>query len=178
VGSYADIGIRAGHAEDVSAVLPMVVEVANLHAQFDRNRFAFRDDIAEVYRGWLRRRATDDRSLFLVAVAGSGPRERADHRGGSEERVVGFVIGEIVAEIPVYRTCEFGWVHDLWVQPSVRGRGIGRALMSEALRRFERLGVKQVRGETAAGNEAARRMLGSIGFSASTVEMTRVLSHE
>ena len=40
-----------------------------------------------------------------------------------------------------------------------------------AVERFREMGVPQVRGDTAACNEAARKLLLSCGFRVSTVEM-------
>src|SRR3954452_14093628 len=98
--------IRPATADDVPAVLPMVAALAKLHESWDPAKFGYREHPEEMYRGWLRSRADDPRSVFLVA-------ER-------EGRVVGFLIGTVEGEIPIYRVKEFGFIHDIWVEPAYR----------------------------------------------------------
>jgi ribosomal-protein-alanine N-acetyltransferase len=50
------------------------------------------------------------------------------------------------------------------VHPSRRGEGIGRALLSECLRRAARAGSSLIFLEVRAGNEAAQRLYRSMGF--------------
>lgn len=118
-------------------------------------------DVVERYRRWLPERAGDPRSVFLVGeVAGAGGPE-----------IGGFVVGTVEANIPIYRVSEFGFIHDLWVEPRFRGRGLATALGAGALRAFGVMGVTQVRLETAACNADARRVFERLGFRVGTLDM-------
>jgi ribosomal-protein-alanine N-acetyltransferase len=50
------------------------------------------------------------------------------------------------------------------VHPARRGEGIGRALLSECIRRAARAGASLIFLEVRAGNEAAQRLYRSMGF--------------
>ena len=149
--------IRPATADDVPAVLPMVAAIAALHQSWDPAKFPYKPDPQEMYRGWLTGRTRDDRSVFLVV-------ER-------EGRPVGFLVGTVEQEIPIYRVNEYGFIHDIWVDPAYRNEGLGRQLVVLAIERFRQIGVPQVRADTAAPNEAARGLLASCGMRPSTTEM-------
>ena len=108
--------IRPAKAEDVPAVLPMVEKLCKLHESWDPAKFSFLPNIPQMYDHWLRERAGHRRSVFLVAET------------ARPERIVGFVIGTVEREIPIYRLKEYGFLHDLWVEPEYRNEGIARLL--------------------------------------------------
>jgi RimJ/RimL family protein N-acetyltransferase len=149
--------IRPATEADVPSVLPLVARICALHASWDADRFRTRDHPEQMYDRWLRQRAGDPRSVFLVA----------EHDG----RIVGYLVGTIEAEIPIYWTPECGWIHDLWVDETYRHEGVGRQMAMLTVERFSQLGVKQIRLQTAAVNEGARRLFESCGFRVSTIEM-------
>lgn len=155
--------IRPATPDDVPAVLPMVAQTCALHESWDPAKYGFRPNPAEMYRNWLTARATDARSVFLVA-------ERSAV-GDESARLVGFVIGTVEKEIPVYRLKEFGFIHDLWVEPNYRHEGLGRQLVMTAVEKFRDIGVEQIRLDTAAVNESARTLFAACGFRISTIEM-------
>ena len=153
--------IRPATAADVPAVLPMVRKLCDLHRGWDPDKYDFLGGIEEMYRGWLTSRAKDPRSVFLVADReGRGP--------------VGFLIGTVEREIPIYRLKEYGFVHDLWVEEDYRNEGLGRQLVMAAVAAFRELVVEQVRLDTAAANEVARKLFEACGFRTSVIEMLRV----
>jgi len=154
--------IRPASAADVPGVLPMVAAIAALHESWDAAKFGYKNHPEEMYRGWLTSRAGDPRSVFLVA-----------DRDGS---LVGFLIATVETEIPIYRLAEYGFIHDIWVDPAYRNEGIARQLVMLAIEKFREMGMKQVRGDTAAVNEAARGLLKSCGMRPSTIEMLIELS--
>ncbi len=156
--------IRPASAADVPAVLPMVAAIAALHENWDSAKFGYKPHPEQMYRGWLTARADDPRSVFLVA----------DRDG----LLAGFLIGTVEKEIPIYRLTEFGFIHDIWVEPAYRNEGIARQLVTLAIEKFREMGVAQVRGDTAAANEPARNLLKSCGMRPSTVEMLVEVSHE
>jgi len=151
--------IRPATAQDVPAVLPMVERLCKLHESWDPAKYSFLPNIPQMYDQWLRERASHRRSVFLVAEA-SSPR-----------KIVGFVIGTVEREIPIYRLKEFGFLHDLWVQEEYRNEGVARQLVMLAIEKFKEIGVEQVRLDTAAENEPARRLFAACGFRPSVTEM-------
>lgn len=149
--------IRPATPDDVPAVLPLVAKICALHQTWDEARFRTVERPEKMYEGWLRQRAVDPRSVFLVA-----------ERNG---KLVGYVVGTIEKEIPIYWTPEAGWVHDLWVDDAYRNEGLGRQMTMLLVERFKELGVRQIRLQTAAINEPARKLFASCGFRVSTIEM-------
>ena len=150
--------IRPATADDVPHVLPMVQRLADLHQSWDARRYPYLPEIGRRYDRWLRTRAADPRSVFLVAEAESG-------------KLAGFCVGTVEREIPVYRTEELGFLHDLWVEEDYRHEGVGRQMTMLLVERFKEMGIRQIRLETAAANEPARALFRSCGFRVSTMEM-------
>ncbi len=149
--------IRSAKPADVPGVLPMVAKVAALHEQWDPAKFGYKPHPEQMYRGWLTARANDPRGVFLVA--------------DRDSKLVGFLVATIESEIPIYRLSEFGFIHDIWIEPEYRNEGIARQLVMLAIEKFRELGVRQVRGDTAAANDPARNLLKSCGMRPSTTEM-------
>ena len=137
----------------------MVAAICAMHEQWDMPRYGTLADVVDRYARWLPQRAADPRSVFLVAD---------DPAAGTPR---GFLIATVIDNIPIYRLREYGFIHDVWVQPDQRSRGVGRALVHEAVRRFTAMGITQIRLETAAPNEAARRLFAACGFRGSVWEM-------
>ena len=150
--------VRPAKTSDVAAVLPMVAKVCALHESWDPAKYGFLPNPAARYDGWLKRGATDPRTVFLVA-------ER------EADKLVGFLVGTVEPEIGIYRLKEFGFIHDLWVEPEYRHEGIARQMVTLAMERFTEIGVKQIRLDTAMKNEPARKLFESCGFRPSVVEM-------
>ena len=150
--------IRPATAEDVPLVLPMVQRLADLHQAWDARRYPYLPNIGQRYDRWLRTRASDPRSVFLVAEASPG-------------NLAGFCVAMAQAEIPIYHTQEIGFLHDLWVEEDYRHEGVGRQMTMLLVERFREMGIRQVRLETAAANELARALFRSCGFRASAIEM-------
>jgi ribosomal protein S18 acetylase RimI-like enzyme len=149
--------IRHATEEDIETVVPMVDKIAALHEVWEPDKYARVDEFGEMYRSWLLERTRDKQSVILVA-------ER-------EGTIVGFLAATIEREIPIYKVGHYGFIHDLWIEPAYRNEGVGRQLVMLAVEQFVELGVKQVRLETAAPNEAARALFEKCGFRVTTVDM-------
>ncbi len=149
--------IRPATPDDVPNVLPMVRAICQLHQSWDAARFTTIDQPEKMYEGWLRGRATDPRSVFLVV----------EHIG----QLVGYVVCTIEKDIPIYATTEFGWVHDLWIDPTYRNEGLGTQLTMLVIERFTEMGIKQIRLQTAQANEVGRKLFAACGFRVSTIDM-------
>ena len=81
------------------------------------------------------------------------------------------IVGTIEKPIPIYRIEHLGFIHDLWVDEQYRNEGLGRQMTMLAIEKFREMGVTQVRLETAAANDVARKLFESCGFRTATVEM-------
>ena len=155
--------IRPATPADVPSVAPMVDKLAALHERWDPARYDYKPHPGEMYKRWLTSRANDSESVFLVA----------DHERllSDVPYLLGFVVGTIERPIPIYRIEKFGFIHDLWVEPDYRNEGIGRQMAMLAVERFGELGVTQIRLETAAANEPARKLFAACGFRIASTEM-------
>lgn len=156
--------IRPATPEDVPFVTPMVRKLCELHRSWDPAKYDFRVDVESMYDSWLRAKSRDPRAVFLVA-------DRGDRGGGAGKGPVAFLIGTVEREIPIYRLAEFGFIHDLWVEPEYRNEGVARQLVMLAIEKFSGMGMTQVRLDTAAANEVARKLFASCGFRPGAVEM-------
>jgi ribosomal protein S18 acetylase RimI-like enzyme len=162
--------IRPATRRDVPLVLPMVNSIGRMHESLDPAKYGFCGEPARLYERWLSGRADDPRSVFLVACAGGGGGGGGEV-GVGDAKVIGFLVGTIEQEIPIYRVREYGFLHDVWIDPPYRNEGVGRQMVSLAVERFAAMGVSQVRCDTAHANDMARRLFEACGFRPSTVEM-------
>ncbi|KJH70366.1 GNAT family N-acetyltransferase [Aliterella atlantica] len=152
--------IRSATPADVPAILPMVASICALHQAWNEAKYGFLPAPQQRYEKWLISQANNRQSVFLVAEDESKPKQLA-----------GFLIATVEKEIPIYRLKEFGFIHDLWVEPEYRHQGVARRMVKLSCDRFQKLGVKQIRLDTANANEAARKLFASCGFRISTMEM-------
>jgi ribosomal protein S18 acetylase RimI-like enzyme len=150
--------IRPATPDDVPGVVPMVDRLAAFLAERDHAKYAALDNVGDMYRGWLRARAVDPRSVFLVAERQPG-------------QLVGFLIGTVEREIPIYRLEEYGFIHDVWVESDYRNEGLARQLVTVAVERFTGIGMRQVRLDVLVGNDPARGLFKKVGFRESIIEM-------
>ncbi|MBN3874788.1 MAG: GNAT family N-acetyltransferase [Nostoc sp. JL33] len=155
--------IRSATTTDVPAVLPMVAKICALHESWDSAKYGFLTHPEQRYEQWLTRLANSERSIFLVSE--------------NEGQLVAFLVATVEREIPIYRLQEFAFIHDIWVEPEYRQKGIARQMVMLSVERFHQMGVKQIRLDTAAANEASRRLFASCGFRFSIIEMLIELSH-
>ncbi|WP_256973403.1 GNAT family N-acetyltransferase [Nostoc sp. T09] len=154
--------IRTATPADVPQVLPMVAKICALHDSWDSAKYGFLPYPEQRYEKWLGRLANNERSVFLVTE--------------DEDDLVAFLVATVEREIPIYRLQEFAFIHDIWVEPEYRQQGVARQMVMLAIERFDDIGIKQIRLDTAAINEAARRLFASCGFRISTVEMLMELN--
>ena len=149
--------IRRATPADVPAVLPMVAKICALHEAWDADKYGFIPEPEKRYEKWLTRLANQERSVFIVAE--------------NQGQLVAFIVATVEQEIPIYRTKEFAFIHDLWVEPEYRQQGIAKQIVEQTIKRLRQIGVEQIRLDTAAANEAARKLFTSCGFRLSTMEL-------
>jgi ribosomal protein S18 acetylase RimI-like enzyme len=150
------VSIRAGTADDIAAVLPLVAKTIAFHEQLDPARWAAVPKAHERYQYFFERVLSNNGVFLVVEEAGA---------------IIGFLLGAISEEYAMYRAGRYGMLHDLWIEPDHRRKGHARALLMAALDQFRREGLKQVRLDSAAGNHVAQKLFRSCGFRPSVIEM-------
>lgn len=89
----------------------------------------------------------------------------------AEGRVVG--IANCVLHLSTWSTKPFCYLNDLYVDPNVRGRSIGKALIDEIIARAERNGWARVYWMTAETNTRARRLYDRYGPASGFISYVR-----
>ncbi|WNG32432.1 GNAT family N-acetyltransferase [Archangium violaceum] len=156
------VAIRPARPEDAPALGRMGAALVRLHHSYDRKRFMTpEEDLESGYRWWLTRELKRQGAVVLVA-----------ERDGA---VVGYVYATVEGRDWNALRDEHAELHDLWVDESARGTGVGALLAEELLRRLRAQGVPRVMLMTASKNEAAQRLFARLGWRVTMVEMTREL---
>jgi len=151
------IAIRAGAAGDVAGLTRMIEQSCAMHRQWDRAKFGFIGEAVPMYRRWLMQHADDASSVFVIAAA--------------NERLIAFAIGTTERAAPIFEPATYGFIRDFWVDADWRRYGVGREVLRALIDGFHAIDIGQIRLETAAVNDPARRFFSACGFRPSAVEM-------
>jgi ribosomal protein S18 acetylase RimI-like enzyme len=155
----SDVVIRPMKKSDLPKVGPLAAQLVHLHHHWDAKRFFVPDDPSGGYQWWFGSQLTKKTVVLLVAVA-SG--EIAGYLyGAKQDRDWNMLLD----------AC--GAIHDIFVAPEHRRKGIAKALMSAGLKYFDARGIKQVVLSTSTHNAEGRALFESLGFRATMIEMTR-----
>lgn len=153
------VTIEAGTLDAADAVADLWVELAEgqrahgSHLAGQANRAQARDTIAQraVTGGLLVARADDELVGFVTFSKEQGSYEQSVDRG---------------------------LIHDLFVRPDYRDRGIGSRLVEGAERRLAQENVDAVSLEVLAANEAARRFYARHGYEPHRLELEKSLGND
>lgn len=154
-----DLTIRAATRADEPALGRYGGALMRLHHEFDPHRFVRSDDPESGYGRFLVSQLAEPDSVVLVA-----------ERAGA---VVGYAFAALEPMSWKDLRAACGYLHDVFVDPAVRGAGAGGRLVREAITRLEAKGAPRVVLMSAARNESAQRLFARLGFRRTMVEMTR-----
>lgn len=118
-------------------------------------------DLEAGYRDWLLKEAASPKAVVLVAEL--------------DGQVIGYAYGRLEARDWNLLLDVHGALHDLWVDPKVRGQGAGALLADAMAQRLRERGAPRVVLMSAAKNEPAQRLFARLGWRPTMVEMTREL---
>ena len=142
------IAIRAARARDVPALSLLWAELMELHAGRDP-RFALALDAPAQWRTQVSDVLGREDAFVLMAEADGQP--------------VGFCVGWIAKNPPIYRVADVGFISEIAVTGAEQRRGVGRALMDGAGEWFRRRGLAEVQLSTAVWNESAHAFWKAMG---------------
>ena len=151
--------IRPAEARDTEALGKLGAALMRTHYEFDRTRFLEPHQGSEQgYGHFLRSQMNDEDCAVFVA----------DRDG----QVVGYVYAAVEPLSWKDLRDECGFIHDLLVDPTERGAGIGRELLDHAIAWLRDRGMPRVVLSTAAQNAGAQRLFAHRGFRPTMIEMT------
>jgi len=111
---------------------------------------------------------------FVGKLVAEEPRQVLVAEEGGE--LVGYLIFQKQAKMALRTIRQWGYISDLYVDPSFRSRGIGKALLKRCLAELESLGVSHVRLNVWSENHRAMRLYKESGFREYLVLMEAALS--
>ena len=144
-----EIQIRRARQEDLETLLDLWLEMMSYHGRLDP-RFAPEDNARDAFRDTMREWIGATARRVLVAVA--------------DGQVVGYTIGSIVENPPIFKLRHYGHVSDMCVAPEWRGQGMGRRLFGGLRKWFRSRGLAVVQLNVAALNPAAQAFWREMGF--------------
>jgi ribosomal protein S18 acetylase RimI-like enzyme len=143
-----NVSIRAARPADLQQLSQIWLELMRFHEETD-DRFALAEDGDARWRQLAQEILYRDDGFLLVAELTG--------------RTVGFVLGWVARNPPIYRTSDVGFVSEIAVTAWARRKGIGRALVEAARDWFGRHGLEEFQLSTAVWNDTARRFWEAIG---------------
>jgi ribosomal protein S18 acetylase RimI-like enzyme len=145
----AQVTVRRARPEDVPGLLVLWQEMMGFHARLDP-RFVPATDGATHFGTALKEWMADARWQVLVAEA--------------EGKLVGYTIGMLHDDAPVFALRSYGFVSDICVAPEWRRTGVGRKLFSELRAWFHRHGQTSVQLNVSAVNPTSQGFWRAMGF--------------
>ncbi len=145
--------IRAAAPSDRPQLRRAVIELQDHESRLHPSRLPG-DQVADAYLAWMEKRAAEHGAVLIAEIDGA---------------FAGFVAGWIEEESHIEETQDsnrFGYVSDIRVLPTFRGRRIASQLLDAVERRLRREGVTRVRLFTLAANRAARASYERSGYAA------------
>lgn len=153
--------------QQLRAVLPMTRAIVAMHVQADPARFAVTGEMDPVY----------ERAIRGTFAAETGRQVRVSMAElpttGSGWLAVGYVMAELCEQDLLTLSPRCMYIHDVFVAPAHRSRGIGRALVSACREWAAKEQISTLRLITMSGNAAAQESFTRHGFRPATVELVK-----
>ena len=143
------VAIRPAALSDLDAIVSLWLGMMREHEAFD-SRVRLGPSAGEAYENYARHYVTrSDAPVFV-----------AEHDG----EVIAFGLAYRARNLPMFLPDHYGFLSDLVVTPSWRGRGIGTALVGEITRQLRAQDVTHVQLQVYHNNARARAFWHRVGF--------------
>ena len=148
--------IRRANQKDIPELVDMSLQLLTSELAYDEN---LRIPSEEEFHNFWTRTINNKRNVVLVA---------------EETELVGYIYGWFMKNFFLFREPR-GYISDLFVKPSFRGRGVGSSLLSEIIKVFQKNGVTFVYVDVYSGNSSALEFWKKKGFEVESFTMVRKL---
>jgi ribosomal protein S18 acetylase RimI-like enzyme len=155
--------IRPARAADLPAVSRLAAELVRLHHRYDPPRFLLVEPVEEGYQWFFSREVKRKDAIILVAE-------------DEASRIIGYAYGTLEGRDWNDLLDACGKLNDLYVDPTARRSGVGRALVHEMFAALKARGAPRVVLLSAWKNPDAHAFFESLGFRRTMLEMTAELA--
>jgi len=156
------MNIREHRSSDTAALITCLIQLQDAERQFLPTLLAGRDIAGALLQEMLDLCHARAGKIFVVEA---------------EEQVAGFVA--VQAKVPMTEideeSYEYGYISDLVVLDTFRGRGFGRALLAAAEEYVRTQGITRLRLSVLAQNSVARQLYHRLGFVEWEVILEKIL---
>lgn len=156
--------IRLMTKDDLSAVATLAAKLVRMHHELDPRRFFDLPNAEAGYARYFEGELANDGVVLIV-----GQRSLGEGSG----TIVGYAYGRLEPRSYNELLDPHGRLHDVYVEESARGSGLGEGLVNEVVSRLTAKGAPRVLAHTAIQNEAAQHVFKKLGFRTTMIEMTR-----
>jgi ribosomal protein S18 acetylase RimI-like enzyme len=150
--------VRPLRKEDLPAVGKLAGGLVRLHRKTDPGRFMHIPDVESGYAWYFGRELRNRRAVLRVA----------EDRG----RLCGYAYGSLEPRNWNALLDAHGAIHDVYVAPGRRRRGVGLALVAALTAALAEKGAQRIILSTMVQNLPAQQLFAALGFRATMVEMT------
>lgn len=157
----AEIRVRHAKVRDLPVLTRLWRELVGFHESLGGQDFRLAPGAEAGWRKYLRGHLGKAGKLCLVAEV--------------EGQAVGFLVGSIERRPGIFMEREYGDISDVYVQEPYRRHGVGKALVTEALRWLDVKRVGRVRLKTDARNTLGFEFWKKLGFQTTVLTMDKLL---
>jgi ribosomal protein S18 acetylase RimI-like enzyme len=151
------IRIRPVEPRDVPALAEFALALAHAHVELDNRRFVVPDGGINAFLEFFRVELARPESIVLIAEDHSMP--------------VGYAFLRMEPASIEALSKASAWLHDVYVDPSFRGRGVGRRLALAAIESARQLGSSSLMLGVSPANTQATHLYEQLGLRATMMEM-------
>ncbi len=167
--SNQPVVIRRAEERDLAALGRLGGQLVRTHHAFDARRFmAPHPGLDEGYGWFLGAELKNPDAAVFVAERQASQDSRA-----APDSIVGYAYASLEGQSWKELREPAGFLHDVVVDVTCRGSGIGSRLAEAAFRWLAEHGAPRVLVWTANANQSAQRLFQRLGFRTTMIEMTR-----
>lgn len=148
---------RTAEPDDVPALARLGARLARQHLAYDAERFTCSEPVENAYEQFFREQVPLGETFIMLAEVGKD--------------IVGYVFVRVEPESFVDLLGSSAWIHDIYVEVSARGSGIGPTLLAAATAAARELGARSVMLTVSPKNERAKEIFEKQGFRVTMLEM-------
>ena len=160
-GMAEEVRVRRAKVQDLPVLTRLWRELVGFHEALGGQDFRLAPGAEAGWKKYLRGHLGKADKLCLVAETGGAP--------------VGFLVAGIERRPGIFMERDYAHISDVYVQEPQRGKGVGKALVAEAMRWFEEKRVGRVRLQTDARNTLGFEFWKKLGFQTTVLTMDKLL---